>query len=83
MRSRLTEYAASTLILLVLGRRPPPGPAGRGLALPAFERLQPFEKAMRRVPIAEQRAALAAAGAPLTAETYGTAVPRRGVRRMD
>jgi glutathione S-transferase len=47
-----------------------------------FERLKPFEDKMRRTPIAEQRAALAAMGAPLTAETYGTAAPRRGIMQI-
>jgi glutathione S-transferase len=47
-----------------------------------FERLKPFEDKMRRTPIAEHRAALAAMGAPLTAETYGTAVPRRGIMQI-
>jgi hypothetical protein len=34
-----------------------------------------------RTPIAQHRAALAEMGAPLSRETYGTPVPRRGVMR--
>jgi hypothetical protein len=37
---------------------------------------------MARTPIAEQRAALAGMGAPLTAETYATASPRPGVMQI-
>jgi glutathione S-transferase len=51
----------------------------RTLALPAFEKLAVLENATARRPIAEHREALAAVGAPLSAETYGTAMPRRGV----
>ena len=51
----------------------------RVLALEAFERLKPFEDRMMRTPIAEWRPMLAEMGAPLTAETYGTATPRPGV----
>jgi glutathione S-transferase len=55
------------------------GFVARVLALEAFERLRPFEERMLRTPIARQRAALAEIGAPLTEETFATAVPRRGV----
>ena len=63
--------------------------AGRGrpafvervLALPSFARLAPFEDKLIRTPIAQHRAALAELGAPLSAETYGSATPRRGVMR--
>jgi glutathione S-transferase len=51
----------------------------RILASPPFQALRPFEDKMIRTPPAEHRVALAAMGAPLTAETYGTATPRRGV----
>ena len=34
---------------------------------------------MIRTPIPQQREALAEIGAPLLAETYGTATPRRGL----
>jgi hypothetical protein len=45
-------------------------------------RLQAFEAIVLRTPIPEQRAALAAAGAPVCAETVGGAVPRPGVMRV-
>lgn len=45
----------------------------------AFRALRPFEDLLLRTPIPEHRAALEAAGAPLTATTLGTATPRRGV----
>jgi hypothetical protein len=45
--------------------------------------LQPFEERCLRTPIAQHRAALAAMGAPLTRETFGTDLPRRGVTRID
>ena len=51
-------------------------------ALEPFRKLAQLEDAMLRQPLAEQRAALAAAGAPLTAETFGTSVPRHGLPRM-
>jgi glutathione S-transferase len=51
----------------------------RTLATPAFEKLARIENAIARTPIAEQREALKALGAPISAETYGAAAPRRGV----
>jgi glutathione S-transferase len=45
----------------------------RVLATECLARLQPFEALMLRTPIADQRAVLAGAGAPLTAETVGGA----------
>ena len=51
----------------------------RVLATEPFQRLAPFEERMLRTPIAQQRSALAALGAPLTADTLGTLTPRRGV----
>jgi len=51
----------------------------RVLGLEAFARLRPLEERMIRTPIAEQRAALAALGAPLAPETFATAAPRRGI----
>jgi glutathione S-transferase len=51
----------------------------RALASEPFARLAPFEDASIRTPIAEQRRVLAELGAPLTADSYGTAKPRRGV----
>jgi glutathione S-transferase len=54
----------------------------RVLAQPCLTRLQPFEMLMLRTPIPEQRAALLAAGAPVTPETVGGLVPRRGAPRV-
>lgn len=51
----------------------------RVLARDSFARLAPFEDACMRVPIAKQRETVGALGAPLTADTYFTATPRRGV----
>ncbi len=51
----------------------------RAFALPGFAKLRPFEELSLRTPIAEQRAALLKAGAPISAETYFTEAPRRGV----
>lgn len=56
--------------------------ADRVLAQQCLTQLQPFEMLMLRTPIAEQRAALLAAGAPVTAETVGGLVPRKGVDRI-
>lgn len=52
------------------------------LALESFRKLVPFEDALMRTPPAKQRDALAALGAPLTATTYGTAMPRRGLMKI-
>jgi len=54
----------------------------RVLAQECFAKLQAFEALMLRTPIPGQRAALAAAGAPLSAETVGGSVPRRGLMRL-
>jgi glutathione S-transferase len=51
------------------------------LALPPFQKLARLEESILRLPLAEQRNALAAAGAPLTRETLGTLVPRHGFPR--
>ncbi len=51
----------------------------RTLGLDAFARLRPYEDLCIRTPIAAQRAALLEAGAPLTAESWGTDRPRAGV----
>jgi glutathione S-transferase len=45
----------------------------------SFGALRPYEDLLLRTPIPRHREALAAAGAPLTLETCGTAPPRRGV----
>jgi glutathione S-transferase len=50
-------------------------------ALPAFQKLARLEESMLRIPLAQQREALAAAGAPLTRETMATATPRHGFPR--
>jgi hypothetical protein len=52
---------------------------GRTLATPPFAKLAALENAILRTPIPEQRAALQAAGAPISATSIGTATPRRGV----
>lgn len=44
--------------------------------------LAAYEDAMLRTPLPEQRAVLAAMGAPLTDTTYGNASPRYGLRRL-
>jgi len=51
----------------------------RVLAHEAFQRLAPFEELLLRTPLAEHRKALAERGAPLTAESFASATPRRGV----
>ena len=55
----------------------------RTQALPVFQRLAHWEETALRLPIAEQRDALLAAGAPLTSSTMATATPRKGVARME
>lgn len=55
----------------------------RMLELPAFQSLAVYENHMLRVPVPQQRQALAAIGAPLTADTLGNAAPRRGVMRLE
>jgi glutathione S-transferase len=51
------------------------------LALPVFQKLARLEDCILRLPQAEQRGALMAAGAPLTSDTLGTSTPQRGVAR--
>ena len=55
----------------------------RTLALPAFASLATFEERTLRTPLAEQRKVLMELGAPVSAETLGTAPPRRGVMRLE
>jgi glutathione S-transferase len=50
-------------------------------ALPSFQKLAQLEDCMLRIPLAQQRDALAAAGAPLTAETMSSNTPRYGFPR--
>jgi glutathione S-transferase len=54
----------------------------RMLRLESFERLKPFEDKMMRTPIGQHRAVLAEMQAPLTADTYGTSTPQRGIMRI-
>jgi glutathione S-transferase len=54
----------------------------RVLAQDAFAHLAPFEERMLRTPIAQHRSVLAEMGAPISAETYGTNAPKRGVMRL-
>jgi len=54
----------------------------RVLDLEGFARLKPFEDRLLRTPIPKHRAVLAEMGAPLTAETYATVVPRPGIMRI-
>jgi glutathione S-transferase len=54
----------------------------RALAHPAFATLLRFEDVQRSVEIRRRREALEEAGASLTAETYGTREPRRGIMRL-
>jgi glutathione S-transferase len=49
------------------------------LDMPPFRALRPIEDALARTPIAQHRVRLAELGAPLSAETYGTPEPRRGL----
>ena len=51
----------------------------RTLASPALAKLARIEDAVLRVPIAQQRDALKALGAPISAETYAGNAPRRGI----
>src|SRR3954470_16077162 len=54
----------------------------RALAHPAFAALLCFEDVQRGVEIKHRRQALLDAGAPLTATTYATREPRRGVMQL-
>jgi len=49
------------------------------LGHPSFAKLRPFEEVLLRTPIANHREVLKKAGAPVSAETFGTTTPRRGV----
>ena len=51
----------------------------RVLDHPALAHLRPFEEASIRVPVLGQRDAVKAVGAPVSAQTCGTATPRPGV----
>ncbi len=54
----------------------------RVLGLEPFARLKRFEDRLMRTPIPQHRAALAELGAPLSAESYATSAPRRGIMRI-
>jgi glutathione S-transferase len=54
----------------------------RTLDQPCFVKLRTFEELSLRTPIAEQRAALIAAGAPIAPTTLGTQAPRRGMMNL-
>ena len=54
----------------------------RALAHDAFASTLPFEDIQRSVDIKGRRQALLDAGAPLTADTLGTPVPRKGMMRL-
>lgn len=58
------------------------GFVARVLAHPAVARLLPFEEAQIGVTPARRREALMAVGAPLSAVSCGTAVPRKGVMTL-
>ena len=51
----------------------------RVLDHPALADLRPFEAILLKTPVAQQREALLAAGAPLSETSYGGSEPRRGV----
>jgi len=55
----------------------------RVLKLDAFERLKPIEDRLRRTPPAQHRAALKDMGVPLTQNSYGTSLPRRGMMHIE
>ena len=54
----------------------------RVLQLDSFQKLKPLEERLMRTPIPQHRTVLAEMGAPLTQESYGTALPRRGMMRI-
>ena len=54
----------------------------RVLSTAGFAQLKRFEDTLMRTPIPRQRAVLAEMGAPLTSDTYGTSVPRRGMMQI-
>lgn len=56
--------------------------AARMLAHDCLAHLAPCEEHMLRLPVTEQRAALAAFGAPISEQTWGSAQPRRGLMKI-
>jgi glutathione S-transferase len=59
------------------------GHIDRVLALPCFAKLIRIEDAVRRAPIAQHRDAIAQLGVAVTARSYATSTPRRGVMRTE
>lgn len=55
----------------------------RAWALPVFVNLAVLEDRSLRTPLQQQRELLEALGAPVCADTLGTAAPRRGVMRLE
>ena len=55
----------------------------RVLQLESFQKLIPVEDRLLRTPLKQHRAVLKEMGVPLTAQTYGTEKPRRGMMRID
>jgi glutathione S-transferase len=55
----------------------------RVLALPCFAKLIRIEETIRRLPIPQHRDAIAQLGVSLTARSYATSTPRRGVMRTE
>lgn len=51
----------------------------RTLATPPFQKLAKLEDGILRTPIGQQRDALKALGAPISAETHAASTPRRGI----
>ena len=51
----------------------------RALAHASFAKLRPFEELLLKTPIANHRAALRDAGAPVSVDSCGTPTPRRGM----
>ncbi|HVM96321.1 MAG TPA: glutathione S-transferase family protein, partial [Candidatus Acidoferrales bacterium] len=54
----------------------------RVLSTDSFQKLKPFEEKMVRTPPPQHREALAALGAPLMSETFGTSSAQRGMMRI-
>ena len=54
----------------------------RVLDLECLKRLRPYEEKLARTPPLQQRAALAAMGAPLMTQSYGAQRPRAGIMRI-
>ena len=54
----------------------------RVLGIESFAKLKAIEDRLIRTPPSQHRSALAEMGAPVSAETYGTTTPRRGVMRI-